>query len=146
MKALYKDYADIADMRLANNAQPKLAVAFTSALQSVFDRPFDVVAMPGALGDTRLYSVSAAQNDVPEALTRILRSILKRFSDAEFRNFLRLRMDAEHQNARLSRRGELHWAPPGTEHNFPIAAPDFTLDEVRKMVAWVKAETQGATG
>ncbi len=126
---------DIQDQIIFSMSQPKLTVAFNEALRAVFDNPFGMVKGYHALGDIPIFAVIPPV-DVEDQI-KLVASQVPHWSEREVKNFVRLRIDSQHQHARLSTRGELHHSPAGTTHGFPFEAPDFTLDEVRKMIALV---------
>jgi len=135
------DEESIKDQVLLGNCQPKLTVGFAGALKAVFDFPFDLVKVPDALGDMPVFAMIPPAPKAEQL--EELRQFLPHWSQGELDNFLDLRIDSQHQNASLSSRGELHYAPTGATHNFPFEMPEVVFEEVRNMLSLVASEASG---
>jgi len=131
---IYKDA--IQPLVIGGNCQPKLGIGFISALKSLTDFPLDMVKGDGRLGTlpvTAIIPPVSFEQQLKDTLP-----LLPQMSEREVRNFIHLRIDAQHQNARLSECGELHFSPEGTTHGFPFETPGFVIDKLHSLMARIK--------
>jgi len=90
----------------------------------------------GALGDIPILAIIPPVQEEKQAAE--IRTLLPNFSEPQIKNFIRLRIDAQHQTARLSSQAELQYSPAGTTHGFPFEAPDFTREQIYVFIKRVR--------
>lgn len=132
-----KDFAGSVEneRRLGFKAQPKTHVGWISAFHAICADPLAFVRNPGDLGDVPLFAVTPLQNFAADE--KILKPFVPHLSELRLKNLINLRFEATKANAKLSRQGELRFAPPGATHSLPYEVPEFVIGLVEEMLARV---------
>lgn len=123
------------ERRLGFKAQPKTHVGWISAFHAICADPLAYVRNPGDLGDVPLIAVTPLQDFAADQ--KLLKPFVPHLSDLRLRNLINLRFEATKANAKLSRQGELRFAPPGATHSLPYEVPEFVVGLVEEMLARV---------
>ncbi len=139
-----KDFAGSVEneRRLGFKAQPKTHVGWISAFHAVCADPLAYVRNPGDLGDVPLIVVTPLQDFATDE--KLLKPFVPYLSELRLKNLINLRFEATKANAKLSRQGELRFAPPGASHALPYEVPEFVVGLVEEMLARV-AQGKGKT-
>jgi pimeloyl-ACP methyl ester carboxylesterase len=128
----------------ANDLKVRYWRSFGSALMTPVKKPFSMVIGAGALGDVPLFLLTE-DLDKEEFRTQVTEAGLE-FADIEYENFWDGILHGSAQLTAMSTRGEMHFLPDDSGHQFPYEDPDFTLAKTRELMERIRGTDQTPVG
>jgi len=120
----------------ANDLRVRYWRSFGSALMTPVKNPFSMVIGAGALGDVPLFLLTE-DLDKEEFRTQVADAGIV-FTDIEYDNFWDGLLHGSAQLTAMSTRGEQHYTPDGTGHNFPYEDTEYTLAKTRELMERIR--------